>query len=137
VVDEQAQAPGTRETGPDEPPALDAAGVVADEAGEVTDVSDVSDVSEGGDISDGGAGGDPAPAVPAITQVTLRHAPRYRAFVFTGIAIGVIAALVLVTVIPVAGGASARTVFTYLALPLALFGGLGGAAVALLVERRH
>jgi hypothetical protein len=125
VVDEQAQAPGTRETGPDESPALDAAGVVADGAGEVT---------EGGDV---GEGGEPAHAVPAMTQVTLRHAPRYRAFVFTGIAIGVIAALMLVTVIPVAGGASARTVFIYLALPLALFGGLGGAGVALLVERRH
>ena len=119
VVDEQAQAPGTRETGPDESPALDAAGLVADEGGDV------------------GEGGDPAHAVPAMTQVTLRHAPRYRAFVFTGVAIGVIAALVLVTVLPVAGGASARTVFTYLALPLALLGGLGGAGVALLVERRR
>jgi hypothetical protein len=131
VVDEQAQAPGTRETGPDESPALDAVGVVADEAGEVAKGSDV------GQGSDVGEGSDPAPAVPAMTQVTLRHAPRYRAFVFTGIAIGVIAALVLVTVLPVAAGASPRTVFTYLALPLALLGGLSGAGVALLVERRH
>jgi uncharacterized membrane protein YsdA (DUF1294 family) len=122
VVDEQAQAPGTDETGPDDPPAVVAAGGGADEAGE-------------GD--EAGQGGEAAHTGPVMTQVTLRHAPRYRAFVFAGIAVGLIAALLLITVLPVADGASPRTVFLYLAMPLALFGGLGGAWVALLVERRR
>jgi hypothetical protein len=128
VVDEQEQeqeqAPGAGETGPDESPTPDVAGEVA--RGVAADVADPAD-----------EGGEEAPAGPVMTKVTLRHAPRYRAFVFTGIAVGLIAALLLVTALPVASGASARTVFVYLALPLTLFGGLGGAWVALLAERRR
>jgi multisubunit Na+/H+ antiporter MnhF subunit len=74
-----------------------------------------------------------------MTQVRLRRAPRYRAFVVTGGLIGVLAAGIIVfsAIFPVHQGRSAQTVFLYFALTFALIGGLSGAAVAIFVERRR
>jgi hypothetical protein len=74
-----------------------------------------------------------------MTQVQLRRAPRYRAFVLTGALAGVLAAAVVAfsQLLPVREGGSAGTVFLYFALAFALLGALAGAGVAIWAERRH
>lgn len=76
---------------------------------------------------------------PQATQVRLRRAPRYRAFVLTGIVLGVIAAAVIVFsgLFPLHEEDSVGTVFGYFAAVLSLVGGLMGAGAAILVERRR
>lgn len=68
-------------------------------------------------------------------QVTLRRAPRYRAFVLTGVVVGVVLAAVLTLAFPDNGEFSARAVFGYVAVILALVFGTAGAVVAIFVER--
>ena len=71
---------------------------------------------------------------PLHPLATLRRAPRYRAFVGTGVVLGVVVALLLTTVFPDDGRFSTASVLGYLAVILALVGGLLGAVVALAVE---
>lgn len=68
-------------------------------------------------------------------RYSLRRAPRYRAFVLTGAAIGVAAAAILTVVFPDSGQFSARALFGYVAVVLALLCGLAGALAAIFVER--
>ena len=68
-------------------------------------------------------------------DLRLRRAPRYRAFLITGAALGVLVAAVSTVALPVTGNYSAGGVFGYLAVSLGLFGALLGAGVAVLVER--
>lgn len=114
VVDEQAQAPG-----PDGPEAAVPApppGGGADGAGSEPD-------------------GDGVPAAPGATPVLLRRAPRYRAFVLTGVVVGLIATGVILTVFPLNTDYLVRTVLTF-GIGLGLVGGLLGVGAALLLERR-
>ena len=71
---------------------------------------------------------------PLHPLATLRRAPRYRAFVGTGAALGVVLALLLTTYFPDDGRFSTASVLGYLAVILALVGGLLGAVAALVVE---
>jgi hypothetical protein len=73
------------------------------------------------------------------TRVLLRRAPRYRAFVLTGVVAGLVGASVVALsgLFPLQPGYSAATVFIYFGLGFALFGGVLGAVAALLVERRR
>jgi len=68
-------------------------------------------------------------------RLALRRAPRYRAFIGTGAIIGVVLAVVLTALFPDDGRFSTASVMGYLAVSLALVGGLLGGAVAVLVER--
>jgi hypothetical protein len=86
-----------------------------------------------GDPPDGGT--PEAPADPPGQVLRLRRAPRYRAFVLTGVLLGVLIAVVATLSFPVTGDYSLRTVLGYAAAVLALVGGLLGAAAAVLVER--
>ena len=71
----------------------------------------------------------------APQRVLLRRAPRYRAFVSTGILAGLAVALVLSRFSPSGTGFSGGSTLGYLAMVLALLGAMLGAAVAVLVER--
>jgi len=93
-----------------------------------------------GDAPDGDAPDGRAPEAPAerpAQVLRLRRAPRYRAFVLTGVLLGLLIAVVATLSFPVTGDYSLRTVLGYVAAVLALVGGLLGAAVAVLVERGH
>jgi hypothetical protein len=80
--------------------------------------------------------GTPEPGTGAGTrQFSLRRAPRYRAFVITGVAVGVLIAAVLMVVFPDNGQFSARAIFGYVAVILALIFGLAGALIAIFAER--
>jgi len=67
--------------------------------------------------------------------VTMRRAPKYRAFVVTGVLVGLVLSLVLIQAFPEDHGYSTSTVLSYLAAVLGLAGGVLGAGLALLVER--
>jgi hypothetical protein len=74
---------------------------------------------------------------PGAVQVRIRRAPRYRAFVFVGAILGLVAGAV--SSIALGGGSGAfspTTVTGYVGVIGLLLGGLLGAAVAVLVERR-
>lgn len=68
-------------------------------------------------------------------RLALRRAPRYRAFVMTGAAIGVVLGCLLVLGSSTGGGSSTGTLVGYLVVPLGLLGGLLGGLVAVLLER--
>ena len=72
---------------------------------------------------------------PEPRRVRLRRAPRYRAFVFTGVLAGLVIALVLSAVTADSVQPTNRSVLVYLVLILALVGGVIGGGLALLVER--
>jgi hypothetical protein len=74
-------------------------------------------------------------AVTEPRQVTMRRAPRYRAFVLTGLAIGVVIAALLVQWFPDRGQYSSGSVFGYLAVSLGFVGALVAAGLAVLLER--
>jgi hypothetical protein len=74
---------------------------------------------------------------PGAVQVRIRRAPRYRAFVLAGAVLGLIAGAV--TSIVLGGGDapfSPTTVTGYVGVIGLLIGGLLGAAVAIVIERR-
>ncbi|HZI98604.1 MAG TPA: hypothetical protein VFD41_13875 [Actinomycetales bacterium] len=66
----------------------------------------------------------------------VRRAPRYVPFVASGALAGLAVAAVLAVVLPPAEGHDTGAVLGYLGLVLALVGGLVGAAVAVLLDRR-
>jgi hypothetical protein len=79
-------------------------------------------------------------------SATLRRAPRYRAFIGTGVVIGAVLGVVLTVAVPgvvltVAvpdnGRFSTGAVLGYLAVSLGLLGGLLGAAAAVVADRRR
>jgi len=99
----------------------------------------VAPVSEPAD-DDGSPAPDSAAATadglpPSARRVTFRRAPRYRAFILTGVLIAVAIATVLTLVFPDNGQFSAGALFGYLAVILALILGVAGALVAIFVER--
>jgi hypothetical protein len=71
------------------------------------------------------------------TPASLRRAPRYKSFVWTGLLVGLVAATVLVLAVPRQGdsGVGTGTVWALLALGLGMAGALLGALVALLADR--
>jgi hypothetical protein len=74
---------------------------------------------------------------PDAVQVRIRRAPRYRAFVLAGAILGLVAGAVASIVLGDGPGAfSPSTVTGYVGVIGLLVGGLLGAAVAVLVERR-
>jgi hypothetical protein len=77
----------------------------------------------------------PAEATAGPRQVTLRRAPRYRAFVLTGVGLGVALAAVLTVVFPNNGDFSVGALFGYVAVVLALLLGVAGALLAVYLER--
>ena len=77
------------------------------------------------------------PPVDAPAPLRLRRAPRYRAFVLTGVLFGVLAALLATALAPPTGDGRSGSVLGYLAVSLGLLGGLVGAGAALLAERRR
>ena len=93
---------------------------------------------------DGRAGERPLPAAEELARIavpaTLRHAPRYRAFVITGIAVGLLVALVLVLIGALRSqadtDAGSGVVLVFVAGVLGLTGAAVGAAVAVLADRR-
>jgi hypothetical protein len=108
----------------------------------VEEQAPVPEPDESGAPVDGKAAPEqPLPALQPLQamQILVRRAPRYRAFVLTGVLIGVIAAAAVVFsgLLPLHQVSSAGTVFLYFLLAFSLFGGLLGAGAAILVERRH
>jgi hypothetical protein len=97
------------------------------------DPGDAADVHEAGGMPQASDSGD----VPAPRQVHLRRAPRYRAFVLTGVVLGILIAAVLNRFAVSDPTFSGRSAFGYLAVVLGMTGGVLGGATALLVERRH
>lgn len=77
-------------------------------------------------------------ALAALPDSPVRRAPRFRAFVATGAGVGLVAALVVVLAGPAerANGPSAGVVLLFVAAAFALVGALGGALVAVLLDRR-
>lgn len=80
---------------------------------------------------------DPGPGdSPLVLEVaSRRRAPRYRAFIGVGIALGVLAALILTFTRPETEYGY-TSVFGYTALVCGLVGGLAGGAVAVVLDRR-
>jgi putative Ca2+/H+ antiporter (TMEM165/GDT1 family) len=81
--------------------------------------------------------GTPEPELPkGAVRVTIRRAPRYRAFVLLGAVLGLVAGAVASVVLGGGSGAFTPTTLTgYVGAIGLLVGGLVGAAVAVLVER--
>ena len=81
--------------------------------------------------------GDPLGGAPAAGRVgKVRRAPRYRAFILTGLLAGVTLGTVLSLVVPGGDGSySTGAVLVYLDGVTALLGAAAGAALAVLVER--
>jgi hypothetical protein len=81
--------------------------------------------------------GDKPELPPGAVQVRIRRAPRYRAFVIVGAILGLVAGAVTSIALGAGSGAfSPTTVTGYIGVIGLLLGGLLGAAVAILVERR-
>lgn len=84
------------------------------------------------------AGPAEAPGAPEIVRIHVRRAPRYRAFVLTGVALGLLVAVVLAFGLPLASNRyTVNRIMVYFGLAFGLVGGLLGVAAALLVERRR
>ncbi|MCL3863118.1 histidine kinase [Actinotalea sp. K2] len=89
---------------------------------------------------------DPRPLPPDVpseselerdaTPATVRRAPRFRAFVSTGVILGAVAATLLVILHPSDGPLGRGTTLTFLALAFCLAGALLGGLVAVLVDQR-
>lgn len=72
----------------------------------------------------------------AVPRGRVRRAPRYVSFIVTGVAVAVLASLVIVLTLPLNPEYSATATFGYVATVLGLVGGLLGGAVAVLLDRR-
>ncbi|MBB5633226.1 uncharacterized protein YqgC (DUF456 family) [Cryobacterium mesophilum] len=70
------------------------------------------------------------------TTVTIRRAPKFSVFVVVGALVGIIAALVLASIYPADPAVGFGATFGLLSLFGIAFGGLIGAAVAILFDRR-
>ena len=79
----------------------------------------------------------PEPEGTGFVQVTRRRAPRYRAFVLTGIGVAALVSLVTALVSSPADGYSQRQLFGFLLVSLGVVGAIVGGLVAVLVERRR
>jgi hypothetical protein len=77
---------------------------------------------------------EPVPA-PPTRAATVRRSPRYRAFVLSGVLVGVLVAAVLLRLFPDDGRFSPGSVFGYLAVIGALLFGLVGALIAVVLDR--
>jgi hypothetical protein len=67
----------------------------------------------------------------------VRRAPRYGSFVVTGVIIGVVIAVILSFSRPTTGQFSSNSVVGYVAAIFGLLGALIGAALAVILDRRH
>lgn len=74
------------------------------------------------------------PVAPAGYR--LRRAPRYRAFGFTGVLIGVLFGAVLAMSFQAAGDYSAQTILGYFVAIFGLLGALLGCGAAVLLDRK-
>ncbi len=70
-----------------------------------------------------------------LVQVTRRRAPRFRAFILTGVVVAFVAAAVVAALTPPAGGYSQRALFGYLFVAFGVVGALLGGLVAVLADR--
>ena len=71
-----------------------------------------------------------------FVQVNRRRAPRYRAFVVTGLVLAFVVAAVVAVLTPPSDGYSQQALFGYLFVSLGVVGSLLGGLAAVLVERR-
>lgn len=86
--------------------------------------------------------GEPGAAEPGTEEtgprvLRMRRAPRYRAFGFTGTALGVLVGVVVALSFSATSDYSTRTIAGYFAAIFALFGAVVGLGLAVLIERRH
>jgi hypothetical protein len=89
-------------------------------------------------VSDRGeTGGEAAVELSEPTRFRMRRAPRYRAFGFTGVALGIAAGVILALSFKATSDYSIRTITGYFAAMFALVGGLIGLGLAVLIERRR
>jgi hypothetical protein len=86
---------------------------------------------------------DPEELARRATPATRRRAPRYRAFLQTGVLVGLVAAVLVVILVPRAEGDAAALsgvgtgpVLLFVALGGCLLGALVGGLVAVLLDRR-
>ncbi|MCI2237488.1 hypothetical protein MO973_06295 [Paenibacillus sp. TRM 82003] len=70
-----------------------------------------------------------------LVQVTRRRAPRFRAFVLTGVVVAFLAAAVVAVLTPPAAGYSQQDLLGYLFVSFGLVGALLGGLVAVLADR--
>ena len=90
----------------------------------------------------GSAGGPPGTpedggGVPAGRPVRLRRAPRYGAFVLTGLLAALVVSALVAALATPSGGYSRLALLGYLAVALGLVGAVLGGLVAVLLERRR
>jgi hypothetical protein len=81
-----------------------------------------------------GPAGQPEPSAPRYGRP--RRAPRYGSFVFTGVVVGVVLALIVSFGRPATGQFSQNSVIGYVAAIFGLTGALVGAAAAVFFDRR-
>jgi hypothetical protein len=74
---------------------------------------------------------------PTPTHFRIRRAPRYRAFGFTGLGIGLIAGVILALSFKATSDYSIQTITGYFAVMFGLVGGLIGLGLAVAIERRR
>ncbi|WP_337061436.1 hypothetical protein [Kineococcus sp. G2] len=70
-----------------------------------------------------------------LVQVTRRRAPRFRAFVLTGVVVAFLAAAVVAVLTPPAAGYTQQDLLGYLFVAFGLVGALLGGLVAVLADR--
>ena len=78
----------------------------------------------------------PEPAEGTVRYGRRRRAPRYGSFLVTGAVLGLVLGVILSFSRPSTGQFSQNSVVGYVAAILGLIGGLVGAAVAVLLDRR-
>ena len=78
----------------------------------------------------------PEPEGTGFVQVNRRRAPRYRAFVVTGLLVAFVVSAVVAVLTPPSDGYSQQALFGYLFVSLGVVGSLLGGLAAVLVERR-
>lgn len=78
----------------------------------------------------------PEPEGTEFVQVHRRRAPRFRAFVITGLLLAFVVSAIVAAVTPPAGGYSQQALFGYAFVVLAVVFCLLGGLIAVLVDRR-